>query len=158
MIKVKGTITPKNALRAPEQIVKKLSAAITCELTEREIILINGAIKALSNQLELENKSDLRPVGLVFTDSDEVTYSLEENQLGSAFSVCTYMVHKWRKNNYNDWKILAIILEELCHHFWNIEDEFIVTEKVLEVVRRIDPAVEMHDLYNLKELEKIRNS
>jgi len=131
----------------PEILTAKLYIFQTYKLNENEILLLNHAIMALHNRFIIENKTDLMRVNLIFTETGQVTMSMNQDQLGSHVCMCIYAVGVWRQKGYDDRNVLTILLEELCHHFWAIEDEDLVTFKVLEVMQTLNPTIPMNLLY-----------
>ena len=65
----------------------------------------------------------------------------------SYLPMCLYSTSKWRR--YSEWphKISLIIAEELCHHFWRIEDEELVQFKTVEILKHIYPSLDFNHFY-----------
>jgi hypothetical protein len=132
----------------PTKLLGKISLSLTCEITEHEKQLLKQALSVLQEQFEYENRQNIARVSLIFSENGNVSLEyVDDKQIGSQISLCIYAVKRWQE--YNDKGILAIILEELCHHFWAIEDEILVQYKVIEIMKRIYPSIERSNIYDI---------
>lgn len=135
----------------PNELIRKLVVVATYELTEHEAKLFTLALQAIVNQMEKE-KMDFTKIprtNAIITKDGSIELEFEDTILGTQVSLVIYAVQKWRNFKYGDQQILMILIEELCHNYWNIEDETIVKYKVWQVIKWIMPDVELIDLYNV---------
>jgi len=139
----------------PKILVPKLEIKANYPLNEREASLFSKALNALLKQFEEENIniSNLMRLTALVTEDGDFTLSINPEHMGSQIALVVYPVKRWRDNSYNDGQILICIIEELCHHYWAIEDEILVTYKVHEVMKQIYPDVQHNQLYNLQSCE-----
>jgi hypothetical protein len=133
----------------PNNLKEKIRFVANYSLEKREAELFTLALTALNKQFMMENKQDIMRVICIITSDGTYTMKMDKSQLGSQHAVCLYAVEKWRKQKYGDYQMLTIMLEELCHHFWAIEDETKVQYKVLEIIKIIDPNITIEQLYKL---------
>lgn len=135
----------------PDELRKKLIIAATYQLTEHEAKLFSLALQAVVQQIKKEgiDFNKIPRTNAIITKDGSVEFQLESNVLGSHVSLAIYAVQKWRDMRYGDHQILMILIEELCHNYWNIEDETLVMYKVHQVIKWIMPNVELKDLYNV---------
>lgn len=149
-IKLVGEIEDFPIKNAPELIVNKLNVVGNVELSQDEIKCFNHALVLLSIQLQKENIniSNLHSVNILFLSDGN--FSIQNTRNG--FAGCTTSVIIYVMNVIRSWndanKVIAVFLEELAHHFWNIEDESIVKHKVLEIMRNININLNMEDIYD----------
>lgn len=59
--------------------------------------------------------------------------------LGTQFSMIIYPVQDWLEGNYSDRVIALSIIEEMCHYFWNVSDEWEIQKYVVKVYKRAFP-------------------
>lgn len=132
------------------RLKNKLYFNTTCELNDKLIKLFSTSIWAVAEELEkeklLEEEKLISRINCITIDSDEFTIKLDNNQLAMRVSLAVYPIHKWTK--LTDVTICTNIIEELCHHYWNISDEVEVNFKVIKVLKRICPNIKMGDIYN----------
>jgi len=130
----------------------------TIEINDRIFRLIMIATDKVAEQLKADELENLKNVWCIFSNSDEITLKLDPEQGAIRVSLCVYPVKKWLDNNYDDIKILMCLMEELCHHYWEISDEIQVKRKVLQVMSRIFPYMKtLKDLYCIESLEETYN-
>lgn len=138
-----------------KRLESKLFVLATTPIPEAMRKLMSMAFWAVAEQLEedrlLEN---LVKVNCFVTNYGDITLKLSDNQLAYVISIINYPIKKWEEQNCGEIHMLMFIIEELCHHYWNIEDEVEVNYKVLEVIKRIVPKTEMGDIYNIDWMEK----
>lgn len=103
--------------------------------------------KLISDQLKKENALSIKKVHCIITDRDTIEVKSDSNERGLYMELCVFLVHRWKK--YNRVQIFTIILEELCHCIWRIEDEVEVKHKVVEVYKQMLPSITIDKLYNI---------
>ena len=59
--------------------------------------------------------------------------------LGTQFSMIIYPVQDWLDENLSDQIIALSIIEEMCHYFWSISDEWEVQKYVVDAYKRAFP-------------------
>lgn len=140
-----------------KRLFNKLVLLTTVELKDTIIRVLNLGFWGIAEQLDSEGMLiDIPRVNCIVTLDGSFSIILDEEQQGCHMSLVIYPIQKWENANYTELKMLTCVVEELCHHFWNIEDEVKVSYKVLEVIRRIFPYkdVKMANLFNIKWLEE----
>lgn len=132
--------------QVPKSLIKKFEIKTTYKLTDNEVSLFSLALIGIEKQLTLENINfnKLPRVTALITKDGEFSVANDENDIinetmGYRFNLIVYCVQKWRTKKFDEARILVVFLEELCHHYWNIEDEVEVKEKVTEVFNQIFP-------------------
>lgn len=156
--------TIKSTIIDSEDIFKnKIFVTYTIELTELETKIFEYAIGLVANKLKQEGikNSDLRKVNIFFIPYWKYTInakSTSENDFnyGTHFKVITYSVNAWREKMITDDLLLIIMLEELCHCFWNIDDEYLVKLKIQEVIRQDLPNFDISKNIDMEEVKKMR--
>lgn len=113
---------------------------------------VGQAIYLVGKQLDIEDieVSSLPRVNIIYSNSDEITFTIGEQEIGNHTSLIIYQTTKMLQ--YNHLQKLTIATEELCHHFWDIEDEVAVKHKVTDVLKIEYPNIKIDDLYNMDEI------
>lgn len=149
-VKLVGEIEDFPIKDAYGDIAKKINVIGNIELTSEEIAYFNSATTLLYAQL-LKEKIDistLHSVTILFlSDGNFSIKTLNKHVAGYTTSIIVYVMDKIRTWSNSD-KIIAILLEELTHHFFNITDEIMVKHKVLEIMRNLCPELNMEDIYD----------
>jgi hypothetical protein len=86
-------------------------------------------------------------------DSDEFTFILEPNEDSCTINFCIYPIHRWTINNLSKTRMLANIVEQLCHFYWNLKDEVKGSYKVLEIMKRVSKRIELEHFYDVDYIE-----
>ena len=139
-MKIKNII-PHKTVVIPEIFLGKIELRFTCELTDNELMGFAYALRFCENKLKEDGykSSDLSRVSIIFTNNGKL--DMEEDDVlccGSHFSIIVYNMEKIRRLN-NFLKTMTVFVEELVHHFWRIEDEKLVKEKDIEILRLGNP-------------------
>lgn len=132
-----------NGINIPSNLQGKITVLSTCNLSTHCINLFNMALVATSKQLEKESidKASLLNVNIVFTSDGKLQLEMENITLGFHMDLCLYNL-KAIENDKNDPKLItACFVEELAHHFWNIDDEIEVKHKVFHILKNIYPEI-----------------
>lgn len=127
----------------PDILVGKLTVAANYALNNNDVQIFALALNAISMQLEKDKirKEDLTTVNALFTKNGSFSmYEESHSTLGLHFSLAIYPLETLH-NMHNDRLVLFAFVEELVHHYWNIEDETTVKYKVLEIVNLIDTGI-----------------
>lgn len=118
------------------------------EIAKQASIGVNlVGLKMDSENVPIESLSS---VNMFFTERGKINLEMDTSPLGNYFWLIT--IHTEKVQNYEPVKILAIIVEELCHHFWSIRDERHVKYKVMEVLNQLYPKLEIDDIFNMESL------
>lgn len=136
----------------PKELEGKFEIAANYPLNEREAILFNVLLKCIVNEMKKDNINfkDLYRVTAIITKDGKYTACLDNNEtMGSRISIVVYAVERWRNKGYGDNQIITILAEELCHHYWNIEDEVKVKYKVYEIIKGLFPGATFNQFYNI---------
>ena len=134
----------------PETINHKIQIVSNIKLSHSEQFLFNYSLRLVITQLTKENIDFSTLHGVIVMFLSDGNFSIQNTRNGFAgvtTSVIIYVINVIRR--YKDInKIMAIFIEELAHHFWNIEDEIVVKHKVLEIMRFIEPDLSMEAIYD----------
>ncbi|PEM49102.1 hypothetical protein [Bacillus wiedmannii] len=145
-----------------KRIEDKLFLLTTIPIEDDIKRLLTMGFWGTAEQLENDGLlNDLTKLNCIVTPYGEVSLKMDDEQDGCHMSIAIYPVQKWKDSKRTELQMLTCIVEELCHHYWNIEDEVEVSYKVLDVIRRIMPNddIKMDKLYNVEWLEEYaRNS
>lgn len=119
---------------------------IVDEETARQAVI---ATNLVGLKMDGENTSidSLDAVNVFFSENGDVSLSMDDGHLGN--HMWLIIIHGSKVKEYEPIKILTIVTEELCHHFWNIRDEREVKYKVMEVLNQAYPLLEISDLYDM---------
>lgn len=133
-----------------ESLKDRITLLSTCVLSEKEQIFFGKAFAALAAEIDkCPPPCNHAHVNIIFADNDFVNIQVETNEMGLYVPIIIYPLHKIRAANYTDLKFYAIIFEELAHCFWFIRDEYLVQDKVIDLLRHISPNVQKSDVYNM---------
>jgi len=155
MSKFKNQITSSGP-SIPDFLLDKIEIRAIFALREQEAFLFSVALTGVSNQLIKEGyeKNQLARLTVLLTKDGtfeliEDENDVEEYPIGFRFNLAVYAVEKWREKEYSDQLILTVFIEELVHHYWNIEDEVITKEKVIEIMNSIlNYEIEITDIFS----------
>lgn len=89
----------------------------------------------------------LRPINLFFSENGEINLTMDENALGNVINFI--IINSSNTAQYEPVKILTVIVEELCHFFLNIHDEYDVKYKVIEVLNLKYPLLKIEDIFDM---------
>lgn len=148
-----STLVNAKEVKGPKidpRLKNKLYFKTTCDLSDELIKLFSVSIWAIAEEIEeeklLEEEKLISCINCMTIDSDEFTIKIDNNQLAMTVSLAVYPIHKWTE--LTEIGICVNIIEELCHHYWNITDEVEVNFKVIKVLKRIYPNIKMSHVYN----------
>ena len=138
----------------PDKLKGRIDIKTTIRLSPREIEALYNALFSLD--IALRSDDALNPddhITIVLFDSDIVSFEFEDQEtFGNQVNLVFLPVHRWRARNLNIVQMTVCILEEFCHHFWDIRDEYLVTDKVYELLQYLWPNVPKSAFYNLRSL------
>ena len=134
----------------PDRLKNRIRMMTTCNMTDEEISIFNTALIALDIALASDISAPAAlPLTVIFTDSDTVSFTIScPETWGLECNLAVYPLHRWREQHLAALPMLLAALEELCHHFWAIEDEILVKDKVTQLVHLVCPGLKKNDLYN----------
>jgi len=141
----------------PEKLKNKIQLRASFALTENEASLFTSALMLVETKLISENIDieKIVKVTIIVTEDGHFSIYAEGNELGYKLVFIIYRVKVWRERKLPDLSIITILLEELCHHFWGIEDEIKVKYKVLEILNEsgiLSKEISIDDIYNMNSL------
>lgn len=116
-------------------ISEKLNVMTNCKMEDNDAIEFTHAVRCVNAALLSENVdfNTLLHATVIFTENGFLEFSEEDdNTYATTTNIITYRLNKIRPAS-NKMRMFAYT-EELCHHFWYIEDEICVKHKVLEVL------------------------
>lgn len=134
-------IVPIHDIVKPEIFEDKIQLISTCEMTTDELTAFALVLKYAAVVMEKDGitKEKLKRVSVVFLGSDELIIDQEDNNCGACtFSLIIYHMNRLRKAD--DFLLITYAyIEEIVHHFWNIQDETEVKYKGLEIMQHLNP-------------------
>lgn len=161
MSTLKGALSGVVGPIIDKRLEGKLFLLTTVPIEENVRNLLTMGFWGVAEQLEEDGLlADLVRINCFVTQYGDVSIKLDDNQEGCHMALAIYPVQKWRNLQRTELQMLTCIVEELCHHYWNIEDEVRVNYKVLDIIKRILPNsnIQMSDLYNLQWMQEQNNS
>lgn len=141
-----GIICPK----VEGELKNHLRFLSTCEISDDILkimaVCINETSKLMSEEGMFENPNSIPTVNIIISDSDTISLKLSAEQLAINTHLIFYNLDRLKPHP--EHIQCMIIIEELCHIFWNIKSEFDVNFKVYEITKRIYPNLKIFDYYN----------
>lgn len=133
----------------PEGMKSHVRFFTTCPLTMDEAKLFSACLEALDKYLT--NTGYTFPASAVnccFLNSEDISLSFgSTTDFGLRASFAFYPVYLWRTAQLNVPKLIACMLEEMCHHFFPKLDETQIKYQVEKVALIIHPALTHDQLY-----------
>lgn len=147
---LKNSVTSKVPV-IPDELKDKFEIFTEYALNENEAKYFSLALQAVVKQLDYEHKkySELMRVTAIITEDGGISLEMEDETIGNQFCLVVYAVKRWRDLMFEESQIITIILEELCHQYWNIEDEIKVEYKVYDTLKWIFPNTKIEQFYNV---------
>ena len=130
-------------INMPDLLKGKLIFIANETLTYTEAKLFEICLEALAEKM-VEDKIDissLTHLNVLFTKSG--SYSMTEesgDRFGFHLNLSIYALDNLRKTNSDRFMVVTFI-EELVHHFWQVEDETKTKYKTLEIAQKIVPGI-----------------
>lgn len=115
------------------------------------------AIKLVEEEMKSQsiNISELKDTNLVISENGEI--SIKTTDVGDYiyFSIINYSEIK----KFNQNARIAILIEELVHNYWNINDEEKIKYIDIAILKRFDPNVKLEDIFDMATIpeDKKRN-
>ena len=103
------------------------------EIFEIAMALVARLIDSSSTSLNI-----LLP-NIYFLETDSPEFTLSDDMLGCFHQAIIFPVTKWRTLDLSDFKILFVMVEELCHAIWQIPDGPPIEAKVTKVFQQLCP-------------------
>lgn len=116
------------------------------------------AIKLVEEEMKCQgiDISKLKDTNFIISENGEV--SIKTTDVGDYiyFSVINYSEIK----KFNQTARIAILIEELVHNYWNINDEEKIKYIDIAILRRFDPNVKVEDIFDMATIpeDKKRNN
>lgn len=152
MAKLLNSITTNGPANIDERIKDKVVLLATHPISDRIAKITGISLWAVAEQLEKDGLLEsITSVNCIFTDDGNVSIQMDPEQLGNIMRIIIYPMGRWLSfySPHNpDYPIFLFIIEELAHHYWNIEDEVEVNYKVIEIMKHIFPQIQMEDVYS----------
>ncbi|WP_394910622.1 hypothetical protein [uncultured Robinsoniella sp.] len=108
------------------------------ELSKEEMDLFDSALRIMFSYCKTNNFSinGWNNLNILFTQngSFEMLTDDESHIGGSYIKIVVYNVNSWR-GIVDSTGLMAIYLEELCHHYFNISDEIEVKHRVYDIMK-----------------------
>lgn len=153
MVQLINAINTTGPANIDERIKDKVLLAATSPISENVARYLGSSLWAVAEQLDRDGLlGEITTVTCIFTSDGDLTLKMLPQQFGVMMRLIVYPMSRWEKfpNRSNKQLLIHMILiEELAHHFWNIEDEIKVKYKVIEIMKHIFPDVEMSDVYSI---------
>lgn len=124
----------------PEELNGKINFTSNCVLPDRDMELFNIVLEKLVEQMKEEEFvfSKVGKVTIIFTEKTDFELFFENTEMATYSKLIIYPVIHWQKCNIvEDVKIFSFA-EELCHHFWRVDDELQVLYPTLRVMYKIN--------------------
>lgn len=130
------TAAPVVDPRLKDQIAFAASSEIPKEIIDSMTLVLF----AIAQQLEKEGKTleGKNAITCIFIGSDRFEISLDPEQIAICMKLAVYPLPRLVPFIGKPF-LYAILAEELCHLIWEISDEVIINDKVVDVLRNIFP-------------------
>lgn len=124
----------------PEELNGKINFTSNCVLPDRDWELLNIVLEKLVEQMKEEGFifSKAEKVTIIFTEKTDFELFFEDTEMATYSKLIIYPVIHWQKCNMPEDVKLMSFTEELCHHFWRVDDEEQVLYPTLRVMNRIN--------------------
>ncbi|MCA0980251.1 hypothetical protein [Exiguobacterium aestuarii] len=142
------------------EISRKIRFVSMCNISPEHNQLFRIGTMGVERQIISEGISieSLPKLNAIISDQKMITFELDEEAGGYRTNLVFYPINFWIENQWSDYAILASVLEEYCHHFWNIEDEALVKRKVVDIMNshifNRESQVTLDQVYNIKWIEE----
>lgn len=137
------------SIKAPSTIGDLFTATGTVYLTKQELDEFYYALLLVEEQLNKDNidMKTIHPFIIIFTANGSFTVESKSKLLGGVtIGTIIYVMDFIRSLQFLNYR-LAIYIEELCHHLWNICDETEVKYKVLQIMHQMLQDLQITDIY-----------
>lgn len=133
-----------------ERLRGKIVICASCIIPDAICTAMTEVIKAVADQLEKENRAfgDGLAITCIFIPETEFAIKLDKEQIAICIKLAVYPMAKLCQF-IGDKRLYMILAEELCHLIWDISDETLINYKVIEVLEKIFPDIEMQDVYSV---------
>ncbi|MHC4123902.1 MAG: hypothetical protein ACYSSI_10040 [Planctomycetota bacterium] len=129
------------------KLANRVEQITTIRLSGGEIKIFDEAFRAVEIVYIKDGRNNNAPkINLVYTSYGEVI--IESKALGDDVDLAIYPIQQWRDMQANRLVRQVCFIEELVHHFWNMEDGVPeLYQKVTEIMKIIKPSLELDDIY-----------
>jgi hemerythrin-like domain-containing protein len=123
----------------PKELEGKIKFTADCVLSERDWQLFNNVLLRLVEQMKEENFifTKVKKTTVIFVETYDFGLILDSSEKATYTRMIVYPVIEWEKIEMNENKKLMAFTEELCHHFWMVDDEEQVSYPVFRVLNRM---------------------
>lgn len=132
---------PQDRIHIPDRLKPRIKIITKCCLKGEEILAINGALYALD--IAISRDASIHPssqINAIFTDRSLIEIPNSNPGIaGITFTLAVYYVERWHSLHFDQFMMIATVLEEFCHYFWTIADEVLVLDKVQALLHLLVP-------------------
>lgn len=130
---------PSPCPMVPEELNGKINFTSNCVLPDRDWELFNIVLEKLVEQMKEEEFvfSKVGKVTVVFSEKTDFGLSFESSERATYTKLIVYPVIDWKERDLNENVKIMSFTEELCHHFWRVDDEQQVNYPVYRILNRI---------------------
>lgn len=123
----------------PKELEGKIKFTTDCVLPERDLYLFNLVLNNLIKQMKEEKFifSKVQKVTVVFSEKTDFGLFFESSEKATYTKLIVYPVIDWKERDLNENVKIMSFTEELCHHFWRVDDEQQVNYPVFRILNRI---------------------
>lgn len=132
----------------PDALQPYIIQQACCELTPMENVAFQLAFQSLAEYIEHQPLSPEASAIIVYTDKDDVSVLRVGNELGQHVPIAVIWLGHIREHIPRQPLFLQqILLEEVCHTLYQIQNEYKVKEVVYTILRTHIQGLTLHDLY-----------
>ena len=146
-MKLKNAVTSRE-ISIPVEFKDKITVMANDFITALDVRMFRIALNSVKIQLQKDNidVSLLPHANVIFTRDGSFTLEQNENHIyGYRSNIIVYCMERLHYVNIPNFTFF-IFIEELTHHYWNIEDEIEVKYKVLEIIGNSNVIITIDDL------------
>lgn len=121
-----------------------------CALQSNEAMAFSMAFSAFATEY-ISSGRKLFGVNVILLSDPAFTMQMKESErdhYGKAIRIVLFPIYRWRELNISVQTMIICILEELCHIFYNEDDELNVEDLVTACAKRLWPDVRKEALYD----------
>ena len=146
-MKLKNAVTSRE-ISIPVEFKDKITVMANDFITALDVRMFRITLNSVKIQLQKDNidVSSLPHANVIFTRDGSFTLEQNENHIyGYRSNIIVYCMERLHYVNIPNFTFFTFI-EELTHHYWNIEDEIEVKYKVLEIIGNSNVIITIEDL------------
>lgn len=126
---------------------RKIIISADFELETEFNLEILMAIKLVEQEMKHQDIDidQLKKTNFIITENGTLSVKMTDAGNYIYFSIIDYSaIKKFNKN-----ARLAILIEELVHNYWNIDDEERIKYIDIDILKRLDPQVRLEDIFDM---------